>query len=172
MLMTDSTKFYEVIPGLLYAGECPWVMPLESSHMNDLLELGIRDFITLRDDVNSTQISAITHALHSDISVLQFPIRDFSVPEHTLLEQIVDILGEHITSHRITYVSCAKGLGRTGLVIGCFLADYYRISNEQALKLMNELRLHCNFQNEYDSPETQEQINFVMNRNTEYLHDI
>ena len=170
ILKTDSTKYYEVIPGLLFAGACPWEIPMESSHVNELMLLGIRDFITLRDDVNLIQINSIRNALHSDISFLQFPIRDFSVPESNMLEQILDILQENIKSHKITYVSCAKGLGRTGLVIGCFLADYYRISNEEALKLMNEKRMRGMFQIDCDSPETQEQINYVIHRLSKHTH--
>jgi hypothetical protein len=161
--MTDSTKFYEVIQGLLFAGECPWEIPMKNSHVIDLMSIGIRDFITLRDDVNIPQITSKMNGLCFDFSLLQYPIRDFSVPESDMLEEILDILQENIKSHKTTYVSCAKGLGRTGLVISCFLADYYRISNEKALKLMNEKRIHGMFQIDSDSPETQEQINYVLN---------
>ena len=164
ILKTYSAKFYEVIPGLLFAGTCPWEMPMENSHINELLSLGIEDFITLRDDVNIPQITSKLNGLCSDVSLLQYPIRDFSVPESKLLEEILDILQENIMSHKTTYVSCAKGLGRTGLVISCFIAEYYRISNEKALKLMNEKRIHGMFQIDYDSPETQEQINYVIHR--------
>jgi protein-tyrosine phosphatase len=61
------------------------------------------------------------------------------------------------------YISCAKGLGRTGLVIACFLSEFYGITGDQALKQMNELRIQSAFEIDSESPETQEQINYVLN---------
>ena len=61
------------------------------------------------------------------------------------------------------YISCAKGLGRTGLVISCFLLELHGITGDQALQHMNELRMQSAFEIDSESPETQEQINYVLN---------
>jgi protein-tyrosine phosphatase len=160
-----------VIPSLLHAGECPWEISKEKSHIKVLLSMGIRNFITLRDDLDIPEIRSTWNSIYPDISISQYPIRDYSVPERRVLDHILDTLQANIDSHRKTYVSCAKGLGRTGLVIASFLTDYYQISPEQALKHMNQLRLNKNFHNEYDSPETQEQINYVMNRKSKHSNE-
>lgn len=163
ILKLDSSKFYEVIPGLLYAGACPWVNSIRNGQLSDVLRLQIRDFITLREDLNIDEVKSSSLELHQDISILQYSIQDFSVPEARLLREILDSILDNIASQRPVYISCAKGLGRTGLVIACFLSEFYGITGDQAIKQMNELRMQSAFEIDSESPETQEQINYVLN---------
>jgi protein-tyrosine phosphatase len=163
ILKLDSSKFYEVIPGLLYAGACPWVHSVRYGLLSDVLRLQIRDFITLREDLNIDEVKSSSLESYPDISILQYPIQDFSVPEAGLLREILDSILDNTASQRPVYISCAKGLGRTGLVIACFLSEFYGITGDQALKQMNELRMQNAFEIDYESPETQEQINYVLN---------
>lgn len=163
ILKLDPSKFYEVIPGLIYAGSCPWVNSVRNGLLSEVLRLQIRDFITLREDLNIDEVKSSCLESYPDISILYYPIQDFSVPEARLLREILDSILDNIASQRPLYISCAKGLGRTGIVIACFLSEFYGITGDQALKQMNELRLHNAFEIDYESPETQEQINYVLN---------
>ena len=163
ILKIDSSNFYEVIPGLLYAGACPWVHSVRNGILSDVLRLQIRDFLTLREDLNIVEVKSSCHESHPDISILQYPIHDFSVPDDALLREILDIIQNTIASQRPMYVSCAKGLGRTGLVISCFLSELHGITGDQALQHMNDLRMQSAFEIDSESPETQEQINYVLN---------
>ena len=156
------SHFYEVLPNLLYAGACPWKSPHESSHLNELFAFGIRDFITLREDVNVREYQSAWSVTYPDISVEQFPIQDYSVPQYEVYHQILDALKTKIKSNSKTYVSCAQGLGRTGLIIACFLSDHLGISGSDALECMNQRRKQWHFMIDSASPETQEQIKFVM----------
>lgn len=163
ILKLHSSKYYEVIPGLLYAGACPWENSVRNGLLSDVLRLQIRDFITLREDLNIDEVKSSCLESHPDISILQYSIQDFSVPEDVLLREILDSILDNIASQRPMYISCAKGLGRTGLVIACFLSEFYGITGDQALKQMNELRMQSAFEIDSESPETQEQINYVLN---------
>lgn len=163
ILKIDSSKYYEVIPGLLYAGTCPWENSTLNGPLLDVLGLQIRDFITLRENLHIDEVIASCHELHPDISIVQYPIQDFTVPDDGLLREILGIMQDTIASQKPMYVSCAKGLGRTGLVVACFLSEFYGINGKQALQHMNELRMNSLFEIESESPETQEQINYVLN---------
>lgn len=157
-----STHFYEVLPKKLYAGSCPWKSLQETSHVHELYALGIRDFLTLREDLDISALQSTWSLVYPDISILQFPIRDFSVPDSAIFDAIILAMKEYVRLEKTIYVSCALGLGRTGLIISCFLAEHIRISGEKALELMNEQRNKGEFMVDSDSPETQEQIKYVM----------
>ncbi len=161
-MQCESSHFYEVLPNILYAGACPWESTHESSHLHELFAMGIRDFITLRDDVNVQECHSAWSATYPDISLEQFPIQDYSVPQHEVYHQILNALKAKINSDSKIYVSCAQGLGRTGLIIACFLSDHLGITGNDALELMNQRRKQCHFMIDSASPETQEQIKFVM----------
>ena len=93
------SHFYEVLPNLLYAGACPWKSPHESSHLNELFAIGIRDFITLREDVNVRDYQSAWSVTYPDISVEQFPIQDYSVPQYEVYHHI--LYGSY---HRLFFV--------------------------------------------------------------------
>jgi len=108
ILKLDSSKFYEVIPGLLYAGACPWVNSVRNGQLSDVLRLQIRDFITLREDLNTDEVKSSCLESHPDISILQYSIQDFSVPEDVLLREILDSILDNIASQRPMYISCFR----------------------------------------------------------------
>jgi len=165
-LMLDTPTHYEVIPGLLFAGSCPWDMVSGRDLVSELNVLGVQEFITLRDDLNLMDISSRFVSVYPDMSIVQFPIKDFSVPDSQMMRQILDVMKAHVLSNRKVYVSCAKGLGRTGIVIGCFLSEYLDLSGEEALQQMNLKRAQCDFEKDCHSPETPEQIEFVLQWNS------
>jgi protein-tyrosine phosphatase len=166
-LKLNSTQYYEVIPGLIYAGECPWNMPMENSHLLALYGLGIRHFMTLREKLDLQNIALNLDTSFPGISIMQYPIRDFSVPSDTIIGEIIQKLKDHVKSDKPVYISCAKGLGRTGLVIASFLAEYHGKSGEESLEMLTRLRMRYQFQLESPSPETQEQIMYVINRKSQ-----
>lgn len=165
--MDKSSLYYEVVPGLLFAGGCPWEKNPENGLFNDLITLGIRDFITLRDDVNIDEIRSSMHFKFPDVTIQQFPITDFSIPDELLLHRILQAMVQQIADGKQIYIGCAKGLGRTGLIIACFLSVHHGISGQEGIKLMNELRIQGNFHPDCASPETSRQIELV--NNFEYM---
>lgn len=163
-MQSKSSHYYEVLPKMLYAGACPWESIHEHGHLHELYALGIRDFITLREDINVLECQSTWSETYPDISIVQFPIQDFSIPLQEVFKQILSTLKAKINLNKKTYVSCAHGLGRTGLIISCFLSDHLEMPGLEAMKLMNQRRKDGEFMVDYNSPETQEQIKFVIER--------
>ncbi|KAI0329336.1 phosphatases II [Cubamyces sp. BRFM 1775] len=53
-----------------------------------------------------------------------FPIRDRSLPESVeFVRHIMDVLRDNESRGRITAVHCRGGIGRTGLIVGCWLVE-------------------------------------------------
>lgn len=88
-----------------------------------------------------------------------FPIPDFGLPEIRKLRQILDEIDSALAAGRKVFVHCWGGKGRTGTVIGCWLA---RHGAEEPLQTLSKLRKACPNAGQA-SPETEEQCAFVRN---------
>ena len=60
----------------------------------------------------------------------RFPIKDVNVPEPATLEAVLDNI---VRSERKAAVHCWGGVGRTGMVIGCYLVRALQLTGAQAL---------------------------------------
>jgi protein-tyrosine phosphatase len=90
-----------------------------------------------------------------------FPIYDFGVPDHDQLTRTLDKIDESITDKQPVYVHCRAGIGRTGLIVGCYLARHGK-SGEEALKEIKQLRSSMSSR-WVQSPETDAQAAIVRN---------
>lgn len=81
-----------------------------------------------------------------------FPVPDMGVPDD--VDEILDAIDEARASGRTVYVHCWAGRGRTGTVIGCWLA---RHGSTDPLGDLDRLRTHL----DTTSPETAAQRRFV-----------
>ncbi len=90
-----------------------------------------------------------------------FPIYDFGVPDVEQLIKTLDKIDESIASDQPVYVHCRAGIGRTGLVVGCYLARHGKTGNK-ALVGIKQLRSSMT-SSWVKSPETDAQENFVRN---------
>lgn len=170
-MQSESSHFYEVLPNMLYAGACPWESIHEHGHLHELLDMGIRHFITLRNDITLDEIYA---SLPSDMQkpiITRFPIKDFSVPDEALTHEILTFMQSEIEKGSMLYLSCAHGLGRTGTIIGCYLSEYAAMTGSEALRYMNECRKIAHFRIDSPSPETHEQYTYVMQRKSRHAHE-
>ena len=116
---------YWVEEGRLLAGE----YPLE--HLQALLDAGVTAFIDLtrpgessrrgdlppyREQLEQLADSAARH--------LPFPIPDMRVPSEARTAEILDAIDAELSAGGIPYVHCRAGVGRTGTIIGCWLARH------------------------------------------------
>ena len=85
------------------------------------------------------------------------PIRDLSVPSVTQMEGTLNALDEALASGGCVYVHCWGGRGRTGTVIGCWLA---RHGESDPLNRLRHLTAHAR-EHFPHVPETAEQQAFV-----------
>ncbi|MXZ90741.1 MAG: hypothetical protein F4W95_05350 [Chloroflexi bacterium] len=158
---------YWVLPGKLLAGEYPRNIDEPSSRekLRKLTDAGVSAFIDLTDP------SATDHHLKPYADLLnghshqRFPIRDLSVPSSPeLTKATLDAIDAHIAAGETVYVHCWGGVGRTGTVIGCWLARHHE-PGQAALDRLTELWQQNPKSRSRRSPETGEQVQYVLNWN-------
>jgi len=151
---------YWVVPGKLLAGEYPRNIDKESSpqKINALTHAGISAFIDLteKDELNPYS------EMIDGASYQRFPIRDVSIPSSVqVTESILDAIDHQIGQGKIVYVHCWGGVGRTGLIVGCWLARH-GMSGKEAYIRLQELWKECPKSAYRDSPETSEQKQYII----------
>lgn len=157
----------------IFAGEYPGDKYGEKAEnkINQMVHFGVRHFIDLTEE---GELHPYSHLLPEGCTYARFPIRDVDVPESV---ESVSRLIDHIQelSNRDdghVYIHCWGGVGRTGTIVGCYLAEninnflYNKPSNndEWMESVMNRLRT-CFSQMPKSShrvtPETKEQETFI-----------
>ncbi|MGK0188771.1 MAG: protein-tyrosine phosphatase, partial [Verrucomicrobiales bacterium] len=92
----------------------------------------------------------------------QIPIRDVSIPTVDHIKVILDVIDASLSQNRPVYVHCRGGIGRTGLVVGCFLQRHGLSDAHNVLELIALLRRNDPKASTI-SPETPKQREFVIN---------
>ncbi|MBI3942329.1 MAG: dual specificity protein phosphatase family protein [Chloroflexi bacterium] len=151
---------YWVEPGRFLAGEYPG-SPRESESretISKLLEAGITFFMDLTEEGERpayTQFLATFGVEH-----YRSPIPDKRAPSPAEMEKLLLTLETAIQAGKTVYLHCVAGLGRTGTVVGCYLARR-GMSGEKALYELDRLRRNTPAECR-PSPETREQRLLVL----------
>jgi hypothetical protein len=152
---------YWVSPGRFLAGEYPRNKDDASSpaKIGALEKAGVAAFIDLTRENEGLLPYA---ALLAVASHQRFSIRDGSVPESpTLTTAILDAIDGHIRNREMVYLHCWGGVGRTGLIVGCWLARH-GLGGEAALARLRELWQQCPKSANRVSPETEAQEQYIV----------
>ncbi len=152
---------YWVVPGRLLAGEYPRNYDDASSpaKVAALLAAGVTLFVDLTHDYDGLKPYSqwIGTAAHR-----RFPILDCSVPDSPQqTAAILDAIDRHIEHGQVAYVHCWGGIGRTGVIVGCWLARHGR-GGKAALAELKKLWRACAKSSERASPETLEQEHYIL----------
>lgn len=163
---------YWVVPGKLLAGYYPGdldTVKMEKK-LKRLLGAGIRYVINLieenerkqGDPFPSIEDALIRYAKRVGINVtcVRRPIKDFTAPAPEYIRNILDEIDDAVSQGKGVYVHCWGGKGRTGTVVGCYLARHGYAQGQDVLKLIEKLRRN-DPEFHRASPETPEQRDMV-----------
>jgi protein-tyrosine phosphatase len=161
MLQKPIVNCYWVVPGKFLAGEYPRDKAEESSRkkINSFLDLGLKAFVDLTEE--NEGLLHYSHLLET-ASHQRFPIRDVSTPasiEQT--SEILDTIDRHILRFEIVYLHCWGGVGRTGVIVGCWLSRH-GFTGDAALARLKGLWQECPKSSHRKSPETTEQEQYIV----------
>jgi protein tyrosine phosphatase len=168
-------RSYWVVPGKLLAGCYPGSKdPIESLNIHmGIIQSGIRHVISLMEPQDYDRLDdpfppyvdhleSIAQKLKISVTFDQISIKDFSVPTERQMVRILNQIDMCIKYDKPVYVHCRGGKGRTGTVVGCYLARHGFAAGNDVIEKVKKLRK--NTENFSDlSPETREQINMVIN---------
>jgi hypothetical protein len=160
-------KSYWVLPDRFRAGEYPGSIKDEESRskLRWLLALGTNFFLDLtvpgEYDLKPYEhlVNEEANYVHKSVEYKRMPIQDYSPPAQEKMVEILDMIDFALSEGKTVYLHCFGGKGRTGTVVGCYLARH-GIPGEKALEKIQELR--CGLQDASEpSPETDEQRRMV-----------
>jgi hypothetical protein len=166
-------RSYWVVPGRLLAGLYPSSEnPDEASQkLQRLLDVGVSHLIDLTEsgetNYNGVMLGNYTFELSYLAGVHNVPltcnrhsIPDLGVPTVAMMKMILDEIDEAIKSGKTVYVHCWGGRGRTGTVVGCYLARHGMAVGDRALNMIRWLR-RTDAKAHTEAPETPAQKAFV-----------
>jgi protein-tyrosine phosphatase len=108
---------YWVRPGQLMGGPHPHTR----ERVSQLLDAGITFFVDLTEP---HELEPYALYLPPDVRYQCLSIRDMETPTTDHMIRILDTVDAAISGGQTVYVHCWAGLGRTGTVIGCYLARH------------------------------------------------
>lgn len=144
---------YWVEPGRFLAGCYPGAQRSDEAvrRLNSLLDVGIRVIINLMEaweigwkeyqfEPYEEAIQFLAQDRGFSVECLRMPVEDMEIPTYRAMKLILDTIDKAIEQGKSVYVHCWGGRGRTGTVVGCWLARHGRATGDEALALISELR--------------------------------
>ena len=131
----------------------------------ELINSGVNSFVDLTEEGELPEYSSfITEmALQEGVTInyTRMPIRDRKVPTISYLKTILDYIDNEIDNNKNVYVHCFRGLGRTGTIVGTYLARHGKTGEEALAEIFNLRQGVLN--SWWPSPQTEEQRKMVFN---------
>jgi hypothetical protein len=131
LYLKPISECYWVEPGRLLAGEHPghWDESVARKRIVGLLDAGIRVFIDLSTRADGVypyehQLAKICRDRGIDSEYLPRPLPAETVPDYA--DDVTDVLRavkSSLDAGQRVYMHCSHGVGRTGMVIGCWLVE-------------------------------------------------
>ncbi len=170
---------YWVIPGALLAGAFPGGADEAASdvRLNELLESGIRSVINLLPEEEELEhaegeetylpyedrLEALGEQRDAIIEIARYAIEDGNTLTENHMELILDSIDAEIDGRDSpTLIHCSNGNGRTGMVVGCYLARHGIAAGKDALARIKELRSGSRLLSQEKSPESMVEEKFIL----------
>jgi hypothetical protein len=170
MMDKPIPQSYWVLPGRFLAGEYPSNhndRPGTRQRIAAFLGAGFDTFIDLTDPDERAPYASIlgneAMKFGSEVRHIRFPFPDFGVPSQTLMRTALDAVDAALAGDHTVYVHCVGGIGRTGLLVGCYFVRH-GMQSMDALRHLRQL-YQASLQSLIVplSPETDEQVGFILN---------
>jgi len=163
---------YWVIPGSVMAGEYPGAANEEEAwlKLRHFLACGVREFLDLTEEGEGIEPDRLVPyekilfeeaaAMSQSVKYQRMPIRDQGTPDGSKqMTIILDSIERAVQAGRLVYIHCFGGVGRTGLVVACYLKRRGQTS-EQAIRTLQLLRSRT-AKADHRSPETPDQQSWI-----------
>jgi len=170
---TPFNQAYWVVPDQLMAGCYPGSKkPAEADlKLKDLLDHGIRLIINLMEpaEINRTgmpfepykdRIIELAASAGCEVTIERHAIKDMGTPTRIEMVRILDRIDASIKQNQPVYVHCLGGIGRTGTVVGCYLARHGYASDQRLIQHIQMLKKNT-ITHHLMSPETNQQIELI-----------
>lgn len=167
------SRSYWVVPERLLAGLYPGSVDPdeERQKLSALLECGVNCFFNLmrKDELDifvrpfrdySGIASSIAGSMNRKLNFLRYPITDMDIPTRDFMRTILDSIDRELAEGNTIYIHCLGGVGRTGTVVGCYLARHGIATGDNALAAIDALRNHRPGR-DMPSPQTHAQCELV-----------
>jgi hypothetical protein len=167
-------QFYWVAPVRLMAGCYPGSEDMLQARqkLTYLIEQGVGHVINLMEsgEVNRSRTPFVPYAplmktMAEDsgltVTIERMSIRDFSVPSRSQMRRILDSVDAKNAARQAVFVHCLGGIGRTGMVAGCYLLRHALANRRNVLQKIRQLRQNSLYRDK-QSPETAGQVEFVL----------
>lgn len=173
VLITPFDRSYWVIDEKFLAGCYPgdYDLKMTEKKLTYLLRYGIRHIINLMEEdeeihrckngvIYSDILPIISLKLKVNVTISRHPIPDYGITNQANIKKILDEIDENIALGKRVYVHCWGGIGRTGMIVGCYLIRHGYANSEDVLDKIKVLR--SGLSNDFiESPESQAQKNIV-----------
>lgn len=168
---TPFEKSYWVQPNKLIVGQIPASSQLKDTELklHKLIQFNVKAVINLMESNERNRNGELffdyaDYLSKNGVLTHSYPIKDLSIPSVKTMESILNCIDEYLLNDKIIYLHCWGGVGRTGTAVGCYLKQQGLADNASIFKQIETLKVNSALSHR-NSPETNEQRNFVINWN-------
>jgi predicted protein tyrosine phosphatase len=110
-----------------------------------IVEAGVTFFLDLTEEgeygmaAYAPLLEEVARVLGRAVAYQRMPIEDRTVPEPEQMVGILDTIDKALAEGQVVYLHCYAGIGRTGTVVGCYLARH-GLGGPEALREIRRLR--------------------------------